>query len=98
MAVWDEDALRFADFAAAFGSAMGLPGASRTRELAAGIQGALQRKRAGDVDCPEVLAVKRLIRACEARSGEARRVQRSRHARSEPRLWVVARCSCCSPA
>lgn len=68
MQVWDEDALRFADFAVQFGAAMGLECRDRTGAVAASIEGFLQRKQPGEVDSPEVQHIKTLIRYTEARS------------------------------
>ncbi|KAL4427134.1 hypothetical protein ABPG77_001138 [Micractinium sp. CCAP 211/92] len=72
IAVWDEDALRFADFAVQFGAAMGLGTADRAAEVAARIESFLRCKKPGEaswrVDSPEVQRIKTLIRYTEARS------------------------------
>ncbi|PSC74175.1 glucosamine-6-phosphate deaminase isoform A [Micractinium conductrix] len=68
IAVWDEDCLRFADFAVQFGQAMGLPDVTHTSEVARQMQDSLERKQPGEVDSQQVLATKALIRRCEARS------------------------------
>ncbi|GAB4813077.1 hypothetical protein N2152v2_000123 [Parachlorella kessleri] len=67
IAVWDEDALRFADFTVQFGAAMGLD-TSRSSEIARKIEGFLHAKAPGEVDSQEVQRIKTLIRYCEARS------------------------------
>ncbi|KAI7836737.1 hypothetical protein COHA_009375 [Chlorella ohadii] len=70
IAVWDADAVRFADFAVQFGAAMGLSDNERTSAIARKIESALHNKQPGEVDSPEVLRIKSLIRRCEARSGK----------------------------
>ncbi|KAK9823424.1 hypothetical protein WJX72_002667 [[Myrmecia] bisecta] len=67
IAVWDEDAIRFADFAAQFGAAMGLD-SSRSSGIAAKIETFLKNKQPGQVDSEEVQKIKTLIRYCEARA------------------------------
>jgi glucosamine-6-phosphate deaminase len=70
VAVFDHDAARFADFAAAFNRAFGI-GPARTDAVAARLEEALRQKLPGQCDCDEVLRVKRLIRETEARAAAA---------------------------
>jgi glucosamine-6-phosphate deaminase len=68
IAVWDETALRHADFVREYARAFGL-----NESLAAGIEdqieGFLVKKKPGQVDSPELQRVKGLIRRAEARAG-----------------------------
>ncbi len=67
IAVFDDDAIRFAEFAADFNRSFGVD-AQRTDELEAHIEEFLKNKKPGQVDSPEVQAIKGLIRQGEARA------------------------------
>ena len=67
IAVFDEDVVRFADFAADYTEAFNLAGA-KTADLLKGVREAIASKKAGDVDSPEVQAIKGLIRRGEAKA------------------------------
>ncbi|HEY7119175.1 MAG TPA: glucosamine-6-phosphate deaminase [Tepidisphaeraceae bacterium] len=68
IAVWDETALRHADFVREYAQAFGLD-----QKVAAGIEtqieGFLRKKRPGEVDSRELQQIKGLIRRAEARAG-----------------------------
>ena len=65
LSVFDHDVERYADFVGEFSSIFGLT-PRQTRTIEAHIDRFLRRKRPGDVDSSEVLAVKALIRRSEA--------------------------------
>ena len=68
IAVFDDDALRFADFVRDFNEAFGLKksdGEKFYKKILASIKG----KKPGEVDSPEVLTIKGLIRRGEAKAG-----------------------------
>jgi glucosamine-6-phosphate deaminase len=67
IAVFDDDAIRFAEFAADFNRAFGVD-ADRTDELEAHIEKFLKNKKAGQVDSEEVQSIKAMIRRGEARA------------------------------
>ena len=67
IAVFDEDAIRFADFATEFNRAFGID-RERTEALEGHIDQFLRNKRPGGVDSPEVQRIKMLIRRGEARA------------------------------
>ena len=67
IAVFDDDAIRFSEFAADFNRAFGVD-PHRTNELEAHIEEFLKNKQAGQVDSPEVQQIKGLIRRGEARA------------------------------
>ena len=67
IAVFDDDAIRFAEFVAEFNRAFGVD-PQRTTELEAHIEEFLKNKTAGQVDSPEVQNIKTLIRRGEARA------------------------------
>lgn len=67
IAVFDDDAIRFAEFAADFNRALDVD-PRRTGELEAHIEEFLKNKQAGQVDSPEVQCIKALIRRGEARA------------------------------
>ena len=67
IAVFDDDAIRFAEFAADFNRAFGVD-AERTTELEAHIEEFLKNKKPGQVDSGEVQTIKGLIRQGEARA------------------------------
>ncbi|NOY41222.1 MAG: glucosamine-6-phosphate deaminase [Planctomycetes bacterium] len=68
IAVFDDDAIRYAEFAADFNREFGI-GAERTTELEKHIEQHLKHKEAGQVDSPEVQHIKAMIRRGEARAG-----------------------------
>jgi len=67
IAVFDDDAIRFAEFAADFNRAFGVD-PQRTNQLEAHIEEFLKNKQAGQVDSPEVQQIKGMIRRGEARA------------------------------
>jgi glucosamine-6-phosphate deaminase len=66
-AVFDHDARRFADFVASFNTAFGIDPAT-SAAVGARILAALDHKQAGQCDSADVLAIKGIIRATEARA------------------------------
>jgi glucosamine-6-phosphate deaminase len=72
IAVFDADALRFADFAAEFnqlfGIAAGNGGSEQAAKLERHVEEFLRHKKPGQVDSPEVQQIKGLIRRGEARA------------------------------
>ncbi len=67
IAVFDEDAIRFADFAAEFNRHFDVS-PQRTAELEAHVEEFLRNKQPGHVDSPEVQMIKTLIRRSETRA------------------------------
>ena len=67
IAVFDDDAIRFAEFAADFNRAFNVD-IGRTEELEAHIEEFLKNKQPGQVDSNEVQSIKGLIRQGEARA------------------------------
>jgi glucosamine-6-phosphate deaminase len=67
IAVFDDDAIRFAEFAADFNRAFGAD-SKRTDQLEAHIEEFLKNKQPGQVDSPEVQRIKGMIRRGEARA------------------------------
>jgi glucosamine-6-phosphate deaminase len=67
IAVFDEDVVRFADFAADYTEAFDLAGA-KTADLLAGVRESIANKIPGEVDSPDVQAIKGLIRRGEAKA------------------------------
>jgi len=67
IAVFDEDAIRFADFANDFNQLFGISH-ERSEEIERHIEQFLKNKKPGQVDSPEVQALKGLIRRGEARA------------------------------
>ncbi len=67
IAVFDLDAIRFADFSAEFNRLFGI-GVEQTARIETHIEEFLKRKKPGQVDSPEVQQIKTLIRRGEARS------------------------------
>ncbi len=67
IAVFDEEALRFADFAADYNRMFGIDN-GRAAELESHIEEFLKKKAPGQVDSPEVQQIKGLIRRGEARA------------------------------
>lgn len=68
IAVFDDDAIRFADFVAEFNQHFAID-PDRSSQLEEHIDQFLKNKQAGQVDSPEVQQIKALIRRCEARAG-----------------------------
>jgi glucosamine-6-phosphate deaminase len=68
IAVFDHDAIRFADFAADFNRLFGI-GAELTAKIEQRINEVLKRKTPGQPDHPDVQAIKAIIRRGEARAG-----------------------------
>lgn len=67
IAVFDDDAIRFADFAADFNRMFGIDH-QRSASLEDHIEASLKNKKPGHVDSPEVQQIKGLIRRGEARA------------------------------
>ncbi len=67
IAVFDEDATRFADFAADFNQLFGI-GAEQAAKIERHIDEFLRNKKPGQVDSPEIQKIKGLIRRGEARA------------------------------
>ncbi len=68
IAVFDDDAVRFADFMSEFNHMFGLDH-TKSDELERSIEQSLKHKKPGEVDSPEVQKIKGLIRRGEARAG-----------------------------
>lgn len=68
IAVFDDDAIRFADFVRDFNHEFGLSRKDGDK-LYKKVNKAIRSKKPGEVDSPEVLAIKGLIRRSEARAG-----------------------------
>jgi glucosamine-6-phosphate deaminase len=68
IAVFDDGALRHADFVAEFARAFGA-GEEKALTIEKQIEGFIRRKKPGEVDCPELQQIKSLIRRTEARAG-----------------------------
>ena len=66
IAVFDDDAIRFADFATEFNRILGTDH-ERSDELEKHIRQFLKKKKPGQVDSPEIHKIKMLIRRGEAR-------------------------------
>ena len=67
IAVFDDDAMRFADFAADFNRMFGIDDA-KTRTIESHLETFLRNKKPGQVDSPEVQLIKGTIRRGEARA------------------------------
>ena len=68
IAVFDDDAIRYAEFAAEFNRQFEIA-PERTTELEEHVEQYLKNKEAGQVDSPEVQHIKAMIRRGEARAG-----------------------------
>jgi glucosamine-6-phosphate deaminase len=68
IAVFDDDAVRFADFVTEFNHHFGIDD-RRSTELESHIDQFLRNKKPGEVDSPEVQKIKGIIRRGEARAG-----------------------------
>ena len=69
IAVWDENALRHADFVAEFARAFPEVGRDVAERIEATIESFIRSKKPGDLDAPELQKIKGLIRRTEARAG-----------------------------
>jgi glucosamine-6-phosphate deaminase len=69
IAVWDENALRHADFVAEFARAFPEVSRDAAERLGASIESFITHKKPGDVDAPELQKIKGIIRRTEARAG-----------------------------
>jgi len=69
IAVWDENAMRHADFVAEFARAFPEIGWDIAKRIEAKIESFIKNKKPGDVDAPELQRIKGLIRRTEARAG-----------------------------
>ncbi|HMQ15476.1 MAG TPA: glucosamine-6-phosphate deaminase, partial [Phycisphaerae bacterium] len=67
IAVFDEKAMRHADFVAEFARAFGL-GEAEVRRIEEAVARFVARKQPGEIDSPELQQIKRLIRRSEARA------------------------------
>jgi glucosamine-6-phosphate deaminase len=68
IAVWDDAALRHADFVAEFAKSFGITDSSALK-MECQIQSFIKNKKPGEVDSPELQKIKALIRRTEARAG-----------------------------
>jgi glucosamine-6-phosphate deaminase len=68
IAVFDDTALRHADFVAEYARVFNI-GEERAQTLERQIESFIRRKKPGEVDCPELQQIKSLIRRTEARAG-----------------------------
>ncbi len=68
IAVFDRDALRYADLVAEFNRQFDID-CDASRQLAEQVRSSLAAKRPGESDCPAVLRIKSLIRWSEAKAG-----------------------------
>lgn len=68
IAVWDEEAVRQADFVTEFCRAFELLSARDAQRIEGAIQSFVEKKSPGQVDSPELQRIKALIRRTEARS------------------------------
>ena len=73
IAVFDDDAIRYAEFAAEFNRHFDVS-PDRTAELEAHVEEYLTNKQAGQIDSAEVLQIKTIVRRSEARAAGRRRV------------------------
>ncbi|MCC6284540.1 MAG: glucosamine-6-phosphate deaminase [Phycisphaerales bacterium] len=69
IAVWDESALRHADFVTEFARAFDLFDEALVERLEQHIEAFVRAKQPGEVDTPELQKIKTLIRRTEARAG-----------------------------
>lgn len=69
IAVWDETALRHADFVTEFAKAFPHFGEKSAEKIEQSVEQFLKRKKAGEIDIPELQKIKTLIRRTEARAG-----------------------------
>jgi len=69
IAVWDESAIRHADFVTEFARAFPQVGTDVAQRIEESVEAFVRRKKAGEVDSPELQKIKALIRRTEARAG-----------------------------
>ncbi len=69
IAVWDEEAIRHADFVTEFARGFDLFSAAQVRDIESKIQAFVRAKKPGEIDTPELQRIKTLIRRTEARAG-----------------------------
>jgi glucosamine-6-phosphate deaminase len=65
--VWDDDVRRFTNFVTQYCKIFKLPNVEQFEKLERDIEAFIDNKKPGQVDIPEVLKIKGLIRATEAR-------------------------------
>lgn len=68
IAVFDHDAIRFADFATEFAKAFKVAGVESIEKIEGSVNSDLEKKNPGEVDSKEIQIIKGLIRRTEARS------------------------------
>ncbi len=69
IAVWDETAMRHADFVTEYARAFPELGERVAEKIEQSVEKFLERKQSGEVDIPELQKIKTLIRRTEARAG-----------------------------
>ncbi len=69
IAVWDESALRHADFVSEFAKAFPQMGADVAERIEESVETFIRSKKPGAIDTPELQRIKGLIRRTEARAG-----------------------------
>ncbi len=69
IAVWDETALRHADFVTEFAKSFPHFGEKAAEKIEQSVEQFIRRKKAGEIDIPELQTIKTLIRRTEARAG-----------------------------
>lgn len=69
IAVWDETALRHADFVTEFAKSFPHFGEKAAERIEQSVEQFIRRKKAGEIDIPELQTIKTLIRRTEARAG-----------------------------
>lgn len=69
IAVWDETALRHADFVTEFAKSFPHFGEKAAEKIEQSVEHFIRRKKAGEIDIPELQTIKTLIRRTEARAG-----------------------------
>lgn len=69
LAVWDEEAIRHADFVTEFARGFDLFSAAQIREIESKVNAFVRAKKSGEIDSPELQRIKSLIRRTEARAG-----------------------------
>ncbi len=69
IAVWDETALRHADFVTEYARAFPHFGEHTAEKVERSVEAFIKRKGAGEIDIPELQTIKTLIRRTEARAG-----------------------------
>jgi glucosamine-6-phosphate deaminase len=68
LAVFDDEAVRHADFVSEFCAAFGPPGSAEVRRIDAALRSFVRDKQPGEIDSPELQRIKALIRRSEARA------------------------------